>query len=302
MNKNIFPVFFLACILALPNNGAGESDSTDVSGTDISGVVTNGRPSPKRAARRAKKNKKKVVQCQTKTPLKYKKMVQRWMRAPPIAGPRYRHGYRDLVLYSVNHRERIRIFPFQEDGELSPEALNKIRQLFRDRQSGTENEIDPRLVKLLYKLADHFKVRQITIISGFRKGDTAGTESRHSRGKAVDFVLPGIPLIELARRARTLGHVGVGFYPNSGFVHLDIRRKRSVFWMDRSAPGKRSCYRRLLKKTAINFDRRWRERHDEPRRRPAKEPKKRPRPEGKKTRQQTETPSVSQKPAPDAGV
>ncbi|MFK5065634.1 hypothetical protein, partial [Klebsiella pneumoniae] len=32
---------------------------------------------------------------------------------------------------------------------------------------------------------------------------------------------------------------GVGVYPASGFVHVDVR-ERSYFWLDSSAPGKRN--------------------------------------------------------------
>jgi hypothetical protein len=37
----------------------------------------------------------------------------------------------------------------------------------------------------------------------------------------------------------TFADVGVGYYPRSGFVHLD-RRDRSFYWIDNSGPGQRS--------------------------------------------------------------
>src|SRR5262249_36429710 len=39
--------------------------------------------------------------------------------------------------------------------------------------------------------------------------------------------------------------VGVGYYPNSDFVHLDVRPagKKSAYWVDYSAPGQRAIYR-----------------------------------------------------------
>ena len=39
-------------------------------------------------------------------------------------------------------------------------------------------------------------------------------------------------------------HVGVGYYPNSDFVHLDVRQKQSAFWIDYSGPGERARYSR----------------------------------------------------------
>jgi hypothetical protein len=37
-------------------------------------------------------------------------------------------------------------------------------------------------------------------------------------------------------------NVGVGYYPNSSFVHLDVRRGSSAFWIDYSGPGQTALY------------------------------------------------------------
>ena len=41
---------------------------------------------------------------------------------------------------------------------------------------------------------------------------------------------------------RNFQKVGVGYYPNSSFVHLDVRKDRSAFWIDYSGPGERAVY------------------------------------------------------------
>jgi hypothetical protein len=51
----------------------------------------------------------------------------------------------------------------------------------------------------------------------------------------MDIVVPGVPDEEVARFAREIGFVGVGVYPASQFVHVDIR-PRSYFWVDYSGP------------------------------------------------------------------
>ena len=61
-------------------------------------------------------------------------------------------------------------------------------------------------------------------------------ESRHSLGRAADVVLPGVSDRKLARYFRGLPSVGVGLYPNSGFVHIDVR-EASYHWIDNSFPG-----------------------------------------------------------------
>jgi hypothetical protein len=40
---------------------------------------------------------------------------------------------------------------------------------------------------------------------------------------------------------RHFKNVGVGFYPNSLFVHFDVREK-NAYWIDLSSPGRRPSY------------------------------------------------------------
>lgn len=63
--------------------------------------------------------------------------------------------------------------------------------------------------------------------------------SNHNIGRAVDFVVAGASNDDVAKMMRSFGFVGVGMYPVSGFMHLDVRHS-SYFWIDRSAPGKRN--------------------------------------------------------------
>lgn len=192
--------------------------------------------------------------------------MRRWRIVPRIPKPKYREGLRDLVFYSVNLGERIRVFPYLPDGTLDEEALAKVQRIFRDKDSEAEHSVHPRLIKLLYKLADRFDARQITLISGYREAMEPGDEGQHSLGRAADIVIPGVSLGMIARQARRLGRVGVGFYPNSGFVHVDVRDGPSYFWIDRSGPGQRQCLRRILPLYAQKQDRKWRPKHDEPER------------------------------------
>jgi hypothetical protein len=48
-------------------------------------------------------------------------------------------------------------------------------------------------------------------------------------------------LFELPRRS--FSDIGVGYYPDSTFVHLDVR-DRSTIWVDHSGPGQTPCYSR----------------------------------------------------------
>ena len=207
--------------------------------------------------------KKQRWRCSAYTSPQYKRMVGRWRKVPKISGPKYRAGYRDLTIYSVNMGERVRVFPFLPDGTMDPEALKQITHLMRDKETEEEHPVSERLIKLLYKLADHFKARQITVISGYRERPEGKREGHHATGNAIDFMIPGISLPMLAKISRQLGRVGVGYYPVSGFVHLDIR-KRSYFWNDRSGPGKSGCPFQVMSKFTYKFDGKWRPEKDEP--------------------------------------
>ena len=58
------------------------------------------------------------------------------------------------------------------------------------------------------------------------------------KGLACDFRVEGVKTTELRDYLRkAFDKVGVGYYPNSTFVHLDVRKDRSAFWIDYSGPG-----------------------------------------------------------------
>ena len=81
----------------------------------------------------------------------------------------------------------------------------------------------------------------LEVISGYRIGGLNASEtSRHAAGRACDIRINGVGVLDLARTVeQRFAHVGVGYYPTSAFVHVDVRES-SYYWIDRSAPGQRS--------------------------------------------------------------
>jgi len=57
----------------------------------------------------------------------------------------------------------------------------------------------------------------------------------------VDFSIVGVPNTVLRDFCRTLPNVGCGYYPNSSFVHMDVR-EMSTYWIDYSGPGQSPRY------------------------------------------------------------
>lgn len=95
---------------------------------------------------------------------------------------------------------------------------------------------DPLVAKMLVA-AQHFGARQIHIVSGYRhpkynkmlrkKGRQVAKTSQHTLGRAIDFALVGVPTAHLRRFMRARHAGGVGYYPTSGFIHIDEGPRRS---------------------------------------------------------------------------
>jgi uncharacterized protein YcbK (DUF882 family) len=127
-------------------------------------------------------------------------------------------------------------------GHASPTALASVEKMMRS-VGGLTHPPDPRLMDLMGAVSNHFGSRRIEVISGFRPySPTQYTpHSNHNIGHALDFRVVGVPNEVLRDYCRTLRNVGVGYYPNSTFVHLDVRSS-SAFWIDFSRPGEPPRY------------------------------------------------------------
>src|SRR5262249_48631752 len=104
--------------------------------------------------------------------------------------------------------------------------------------------MNPRLTRLLYQTGQHWPGKRIEVVSGYRNPSVAkNPHSPHMKGLACDFRVVGVKNTELRDYLRgNMKKIGVGYYPNSSFVHLDVRKDRSAFWIDYSGPGERAIY------------------------------------------------------------
>jgi uncharacterized protein YcbK (DUF882 family) len=157
-----------------------------------------------------------------------------------------------LVLQGLNIPDRVELTPRDERGGFSAEDLDRAAHVMREPSSGNEHPIDPRLLDVIYRLEARFHAHEIRIISGYRT-PRGGATSNHGKGRAMDLVVPGASDEDVAKFAREQGFAGVGIYPVSGFVHVDVR-ERSYFWVDTSGPGKRSRIRGILADLAQKSD------------------------------------------------
>lgn len=145
-----------------------------------------------------------------------------------------------LHLYVLNTRERAQIRLYDNAGRLRIEALDEINRLLRDQRADLVRPIHPRTVAMLYIVGQHYDA-ELEVVSGYRLGGVNASEtSRHASGEACDFRIDGVGVRTLARFLEgEFANVGVGYYPTSGFVHLDTRQV-TYYWVDYSGPGERS--------------------------------------------------------------
>lgn len=143
----------------------------------------------------------------------------------------------------VRGGESAKIRVLTSKGRLVAASLPKLSKILRFFPTGAKKNIDPRLATLLGMVSDHFGGRTIRIVSGFRPY-TPGQhteQSNHNHGRAVDFSVDGVPNTVVRDYCRTFRNAGVGFYPRSSFIHLDVR-KGKAYWVDYSGPGEAPQY------------------------------------------------------------
>lgn len=146
-------------------------------------------------------------------------------------------GERVLAFENLHTGETLKTV-YWANGSYIQSNLADINHILRDFRTNDVKAIDPKLLDLLHELkltvGSH---KPFAIISGYRspktnamlRANSSGVAKRsmHLEGKAVDIRIPGYNLSNLRRAALSLRGGGVGYYPKSGFVHVDTGRVRT---------------------------------------------------------------------------
>jgi uncharacterized protein YcbK (DUF882 family) len=117
-----------------------------------------------------------------------------------------------------------------------PEALDQLNYFLRDHRTQDVSSYDPKEFDLLHSLMTRLGRPNgiIDIICGYRTpesnnflrtlGPVTGVaeHSQHMLAKAIDIRVPGVTTRSLRNAALALHAGGVGFYPVSQFVHVDV--------------------------------------------------------------------------------
>lgn len=123
------------------------------------------------------------------------------------------------------------------EGRYLPDATQRIEYLLRDFRNNKTHAMDPRLLDLLTVLRARLDTRApFLVVSGYRSPETnamlrrksegVATNSLHMQGQAIDIRIADRSLEALHSTALDLKAGGVGYYPRSDFVHVDVGRVR----------------------------------------------------------------------------
>ncbi len=144
-------------------------------------------------------------------------------------------GPRQVALHNLHTGESLQAI-YWDRGRYVPDALAAVNKVLRDFRTGDEHPMDPRLLDLLSAVHGRVEKGPFQVISGYRSPKTnamlhersegVASKSLHMEGMAIDVRVEGVALDHLHRAALDLGRGGVGLYPTSDFVHMDVGRVR----------------------------------------------------------------------------
>ncbi len=145
---------------------------------------------------------------------------------------------RSLSLVNFNTQEVLTV-TYWSNGAYHRDALNQLNHFLRDSRDNAETEMDPLLFDVLWHTARIVGYGgSIEVLSAYRSPTSnawlasvsrgVARDSQHMNGNAMDIRFPGVAVYQIRQAARSLQMGGVGFYPRSGFVHLDTGSVR--YW------------------------------------------------------------------------
>lgn len=122
---------------------------------------------------------------------------------------------------------------YKRDGRYDEDGLKKINWVMRDWRRDETVRMDPKVVDAVWELyRDVDATQPIEIICGYRAPATnsmlrrrsggVARFSQHTLGKAIDLHIPGVSLEKQRAAALRLHRGGVGYYPSSTFIHVDV--------------------------------------------------------------------------------
>lgn len=155
-----------------------------------------------------------------------------WIMAAGSTSPKYR-----LHLYNLHTGDRLDVV-YRVGDQYQPAAITKLDYFLRDYRTGNVRDYDLREFELLHDLMARLGKPdgEIDIVCGYRTqhtndwlrehGHAVALHSQHIQARAIDIRVPGYTASAVRDAALALHRGGVGYYPESDFVHVDVGRVR----------------------------------------------------------------------------
>ena len=146
---------------------------------------------------------------------------------------------RSLAFHNLHTDEKLEL-EYWRQGAYLPDALSAVNHILRDFRTNDVHPIAPPLLDLLCGLRANLETRSpVSVISGYRSPVTnamlrgerehsgVAAKSLHMHGMAIDIRIDGRSLAAIHSAALAVHGGGVGYYPVSDFVHVDVGRVRT---------------------------------------------------------------------------
>jgi uncharacterized protein YcbK (DUF882 family) len=138
-----------------------------------------------------------------------------------------------LRLHNTHTLEDIDIV-YRVGDNYQPEAIARLNYFLRDHYTNDVIAYDPREFDLLHDVLVRLRRPGATIdvVCGYRTQETnellrassrgVAEHSQHILGHAIDIQIPGSTTVRIRNAALSLNEGGVGYYPTTHFVHVDV--------------------------------------------------------------------------------
>lgn len=153
--------------------------------------------------------------------------------AVPVEPAAYSSEPYRLRLHNLHTLEDIDIV-YRIGDNYQPEAVARLNYFLRDHYTNDVIAYDPREFDLLHDILIRLRRPGATIdvVCGYRTSETnemlrassrgVAEHSQHILGHAIDIRIPGSTTAHIRNAALSLNEGGVGYYPTTHFVHVDV--------------------------------------------------------------------------------
>lgn len=161
------------------------------------------------------------------------------------AVPRPPNALRRLRLANLHTGETFE-GAYRDDNGPIQRVIDELCIFLRDHHSGETTQMDVRVIDFLADVLDAVGQTRAAILSAYRTAETnamlartmfgVAEHSQHIVGRALDIRLES-KLAEAMNSARAMHRGGVGWYPHSGFIHIDTGPVRNWTLDERGLDG-----------------------------------------------------------------